>query len=666
MNFFRHLPIKRKLTLITLVTSCAALVMAGVGLAAYEQINIRRRLVNDLQTTAAMTSANCSAGLIFNDPAAVEQTLKSLTTQPHIVRACIYGKDNKPFADYQRSTEVRSLLAPSVQPDGHRFTGISLQLFQTVRLDQEKLGIIFLETDLGEIHASLWRYVMVLAILLAACSLVALLVAAWLQRIISQPIADLAAVAARVANEGDYSVRAKKESDDELGQLMDGFNYMLAQIQTQDAALHKSRLELEKRVQERTGQLVESLSLTRATLEATTDGILVADGQGKVTGFNENFLTIWRIPRELSEAGHEEAMLQLAMQQVKHPDQFRAKVQEIYGDLETESFDVLEFNDGRTLELSSKPQRIGTRCVGRVWSHRDITERKRSEAALAKLHQDLLETSRRAGMAEVATGVLHNVGNVLNSVNVAATCITEQLRKSKTPNLTRVATLLRENESRLADYLSHDPKGRQLLPYLGQLAEHITAEQAAVLRELAELQKHIEHIKDIVAMQQSLAKVSGVTEPILVTELLEEALRIDQDSLKRHAIKVVKEISPTPVITAEKHKVLQILVNLLRNAKQACDAIQRDDKQITLRVLAEAERVSIAVVDNGVGISPENLTRIFSHGFTTKKNGHGFGLHSGALAAREMGGALQVSSAGPGQGATFTLELPIQPNRKAT
>lgn len=666
MNLFRHLPIKRKLTLITLVTSGVALLVAGLGLATYEQINIRRRLVADLQTTAAMTSANCTAGLIFNDPAAIEQTLKSLVTQPHIVRAGVYGKDGKLFADYLRATEAGSLLAPPVQPDGHQFTSVSLQLFQTIRLDQEKLGVIFLETDLEEIRASLWRYVMVLVILLATCSLVALVVASWLQRIISQPIADLAAAAARVANEGDYSVRAKKESDDELGQLMDGFNYMLAQIQTQDAALHKSHLELEKRVQERTGQLAESLSLTRATLEATTDGILVADGQGKVTGFNENFLTIWRLPRELSEAGHEEAMLQLAMQQVKHPDQFRAKVQKIYSDQEAESFDVLEFNDGRTLELSSKPQRIGTRCVGRVWSHRDITERKRSEAALAKLHQDLLETSRRAGMAEVATGVLHNVGNVLNSVNVAATCITEQLRKSKVPNLARVVALLRANEPRLAEYLLHDPKGRQLIPYLAQLAEHVSGEQADALRELGELQKHIEHIKDIVAMQQSLAKVSGVTEPVPVTELLDEAVRINKDSFQRHAIKVVQELVATPVITTEKHKVLQILVNLLRNAKQACDATQRDDKQITLRVLAEAEHVTISVTDNGVGISPENLTRIFSHGFTTKKNGHGFGLHSGALAAQEMGGALSVTSAGPGQGATFTLELPFHSNRKAT
>lgn len=665
MDFLRHLPLKRKLTLITVLTSGVALVVACVALATYEQMNIRRRLVNDLATTAAMTSANSTAGLTFNDSAAVEQTLKPLAAQPRIVRACVYGKEAQPFALYQRATESRSLLSPPAQRDGHRFTNTSLELFQSITLEGETIGTIFLETDLEEIHASLWRYVIVLAVLLVVCSLVALLVAARLQHIISRPIADLAHTAARVATERDYSVRAHKQSDDELGKLTDGFNHMLAQIQMQDAALQKSHHELEHRVQERTSQLADSLSLTRATLEATSDAILVADGHGKITGFNENFLLLWRIPRDLSESGHEAAMLTIAMQQVKQPEQFRTKVQQIYANPEAESFDVLEFKDGRVLELSSKPQRIGDKCVGRVWSHRDVTERKRSEAALAKLNQELLETSRRAGMAEVATGVLHNVGNVLNSLNVASTCIADQLRNSKAPNLSRIVALFREHEAQLTEYLAHDSKGRQLLPYLAQLSEHITGEHASALQELTEIQKHIDHIKDIVAMQQSFAKVSGVAESVPVAELLDEALRMNESSLHRHAIKVVKDFATAPVITVEKHKALQILVNLMRNAKQACDGVERDEKQITLRVLDDSERVAITVADNGVGIPEENLTRIFSHGFTTKKNGHGFGLHSGALAAQELGGALRVASAGPGHGAAFTLELPIEPARRS-
>jgi signal transduction histidine kinase len=118
-------------------------------------------------------------------------------------------------------------------------------------------------------------------------------------------------------------------------------------------------------------------------------------------------------------------------------------------------------------------------------------------------------------------------------------------------------------------------------------------------------------------------------------------------------------------VAVEKSKVLQILINLVRNAQHACDASNRDERRVTLRLLAAADRIQVSVSDNGVGIAKENLTRIFNHGFTTKKDGHGFGLHSGALAAQEMGGSLNVASAGVGQGATFTLEFPIQPSDKA-
>jgi PAS domain S-box-containing protein len=291
----------------------------------------------------------------------------------------------------------------------------------------------------------------------------------------------------------------------------------------------------------------------------------------------------------------------------------------------------------------------------------DITERKHAEARLAEAQKKLVELSRQAGMAEVATGVLHNVGNVLNSVNVGAYCLADGLRRSKVSSLGRVAALLQEHETDLADFLTHDSKGQQLPGYLAKLADHLRTEQAAALEELAQLQKHIEHIKDIVAMQQNLAQVSGLTEPLQLAELVEDALLMIATNLAKADIKVTKHFAAVPVVTVQKHKVLQVLVNLLRNAKHACQDSGRADKQITLRLQSKGDCVCLSVTDNGVGIPPENLTRIFAHGFTTKKNGHGFGLHSGALAVKEMGGTLQVESAGPDQGATFTMELPIQP-----
>jgi signal transduction histidine kinase len=167
-------------------------------------------------------------------------------------------------------------------------------------------------------------------------------------------------------------------------------------------------------------------------------------------------------------------------------------------------------------------------------------------------------------------------------------------------------------------------------------------------------------------MQQNYGRVTGVLETIALTDLVEDAIRLNAASFTRHEVQLIREYSPVPSFPIEKHKVLQILVNLLSNAEHALHAGGRPDSRLTVRVeRSGGGTVKVSVMDNGVGIAPENLAQIFQHGFTTRKGGHGFGLHSGALAARELGGSLTASSAGPGQGAVFTLELPCQINEKA-
>ena len=291
-----------------------------------------------------------------------------------------------------------------------------------------------------------------------------------------------------------------------------------------------------------------------------------------------------------------------------------------------------------------------------------VLERKQAEAAQEDLHRQLLDTSRQAGMAEVATGVLHNVGNVLNSVNVSATLVADQVRRSKVPNLEKICAMLAQHANDLGTYLASDAKGKMIPAYLSTLAETLAVEHGVMLAELDNLHKNIGHIKDVVAMQQSYAKTSGVAETVSVADLVEDALRMNAGSLARHDVDIARDYGSRPVVTLEKHKVLQILVNLVRNAKHACDDSGRTDKLLTTRITADDRSVTITVGDNGVGIPPENLTRIFAHGFTTKKDGHGFGLHNGALAAKELGGSLTVQSDGPGRGATFTLKLPFKPS----
>ena len=288
----------------------------------------------------------------------------------------------------------------------------------------------------------------------------------------------------------------------------------------------------------------------------------------------------------------------------------------------------------------------------------DITERRRAQAELENLQRQLVDASREAGMAEIATSVLHNVGNVLNSINVSTGLVVASVKKSRAPSLARVVILLQEHAQDLGAFITQDSRGKHVPAHLAQLAEHLQAEQEANVRELELLRRNVDHVKEIVALQQNYASFGGVKEMNNVVDLVEDSLRINEGALSRHEVEVVREFGSVPTLNVEKHKILQILVNLLRNAKYACHDSGRADKRLTVRVANGEGRIRISVIDNGVGIPPENLTRIFNHGFTTRKDGHGFGLHSGALAAQEMGGSLTVHSDGPGQGAAFTLELP--------
>jgi signal transduction histidine kinase len=313
--------------------------------------------------------------------------------------------------------------------------------------------------------------------------------------------------------------------------------------------------------------------------------------------------------------------------------------------------------------LEEAKETLEQRVIARTRELQEQVEAKdRAHADLAAAQQRLIELSREAGMAEIATGVLHNVGNVLNSVNVSTSLVAGKVRESRVENFVAAVQMLEQHTSDLPAFLENDPKGQRVLPYLVKLGGHFRSERDSLLTELESLSSHVGHIKQIVATQQSYAKVSGLVERVQLSDLVDDALRIEGPSLARHSIQIERDFEPLPAIAAEKHNILQILLNLLRNAKQAlskANGARARAIRIRIRRLEES-RVTLAVVDNGVGLPPENLTRIFGHGFTTKADGHGFGLHSCALAAGRMGGSLRAESDGPGCGATFTLELPLK------
>ena len=295
----------------------------------------------------------------------------------------------------------------------------------------------------------------------------------------------------------------------------------------------------------------------------------------------------------------------------------------------------------------------------------EIKERRQAQEELERVHRELMLASRRAGMAEIATNVLHNVGNVLNSVNVSAVLVSDLARKSPATDLKRVVELMREHEGDIGIFISSHPQGKHIPAYLAALAENLRSEQARIIKELGLLRSNIDHIKEIVSMQQNYARLGGANEIVSAVELVQDSLRINEGALERHGVRVIRDFEDAPLINVDKHKVLQILVNLVRNAKYACAESGGLDRRVRVGVKCFGDTVRITVADNGVGIPTENLTRIFSYGFTTRKNGHGFGLHSGARAARELSGSLSAHSDGPGHGAVFTLTLPLHSSEAA-
>jgi signal transduction histidine kinase len=286
---------------------------------------------------------------------------------------------------------------------------------------------------------------------------------------------------------------------------------------------------------------------------------------------------------------------------------------------------------------------------------------------LNRSKQVLVESARQAGMAEMSVNVLHNVGNVLNSVGVTIHTLKERVRKSKMLSLAPMATLLEEQGNHLAEFISQDPRGRKTTTFLSALGTHLEEDQRSLIDDLASLERHVQHIQDIVQLQQTYSRAAGLTERVDVADVIEDALALNMDGILKQGITVQKDLAPLPRTILDRYKLLQILINLISNAKQAVAPVDRTDKRIGICMDQPApEILRISVTDNGMGISQENLTRIFQHGFTTRREGHGFGLHSSAIAALEMNGSLRVESRGSGLGAAFTLELPFRASLKAT
>jgi PAS domain S-box-containing protein len=647
MKPFRDLPIQQKMLVMTLLICGAVLCVAIAALFSFQVLNFRSNFQRDAATLAVIIANNSTAAMAFKDDKAATEVVGALKAKPTVVAACLVLPDGSLFAHYGNTEDAKELsqFPPARE---YRFKGGYLLFTQPVELNQEQLGTLYLRFDFRRTFLELLSFyaLVILGIIIVSTGL-AVFLSRRLGHTITGPVLQLAQIAQIVGEKKDYSVRASvSRRDDELGRLTDAFNEMLSRIQSQDAALNLSQQRMEALIHSIDGIVWERTPDTfRFTfISRQSEDLLGYAPQAWLD--QPNFWEEKLHPQDAAKAvqtGHE-----MAARGEPYSYEYR-----------------MVAADGRTVwiresgtVLVEKGQPVAMRGI-----FHDITRQKLDAEQLDKLNRQLIDTSRSAGMADVATGVLHNVGNVLNSVSVSATVVADRLRHSKVLKLCRATAMLREQNSHLGDFLTTDPKGKLIPGFLSTVSEELASERTELIARMDAVGEHIKHIREIVTMQQNYAKVSGVYENLSPMELVEDGLRLNVAAFERHHIELVREFEENlPKVCVDRHKFLQILINLLRNAKHAMEHVVERERRMIIRMsMASSDRVKVVVSDNGIGIPPENMTKIFNHGFTTKKDGHGFGLHSGANAAKEMGGSLTARSDGHGQGAEFTLELPAAP-----
>lgn len=281
---------------------------------------------------------------------------------------------------------------------------------------------------------------------------------------------------------------------------------------------------------------------------------------------------------------------------------------------------------------------------------------------LSKTKSTLIETSRSAGIAEITTSILHNVGNVLNSINISIALLTEHIKQPYIDQLPKILTLLEENQDDLTNYLKNDEKGKLFFPYFRKLTEHLEQQREGLQSELERLNSNLEHVNQVIAIQQSSGNLgANLLEKIRLEELLEDVIILFSNRMRRLNINLERQYGEVPLFLSAKTKIQQVVINCLKNAIEALSSSDVVEKRLIIKMgFINQNSICVEITDNGVGIKKEHLKKLFSFGFTTKTEGHGYGLHNSVLIAKELGGDLRAVSGGVNQGATFIFEIPYK------
>lgn len=287
-----------------------------------------------------------------------------------------------------------------------------------------------------------------------------------------------------------------------------------------------------------------------------------------------------------------------------------------------------------------------------------VEELENTNRELTSAQQELVAKAHKAGMADIATGTLHNVGNVLNSINTSIYMMKDIVKDSPLKDLQRANQLLKKHMENLENFIAHDPRGPKLMQFYLKLETPFHDLQNLICNHLNRLMDRINLVNEIIIAQQNYAGARPALEELDLTDVIEDALKLQAAMLDKYKIKIVKDYQLLPKTVIQRTKFLHILINLFNNARDAMQENPEDGRILTITLNGDNQNIYLWVRDTGCGIPPELIQSVFIQGFTTKHEGRGYGLHSCVNYMTEMGGNIRVESPGVGQGATFILQFP--------
>jgi len=618
--------IKHKLTLIIMTISITTLCLASGAIILNDLKNFRQDLSQDLDTLAAIIGTNSAAALTFDDPRDAHRVLTGLTAKKHIRAACIFRGDGTLFARYDGPGKGAEIPESYLGGNAHAITSNRIDLFRDIVLDGQKVGSVFIQSDLGEFHSKLKQYALILASVLSLAVLAAFLLTARLQKVITQPILDLARTARQVSEERDYSIRTSKQSEDEIGFLTDSFNRMLTQIQERDTALQtahgklgrqaaKLRKELRRRNRVEMA-LRESENRLRDLFDNAPDTYIILDPEGTIINFNRRGSQV----------------LGYSFADVVNTSIFKLVADEDHDKVARALLRIRDFGEvPRSIEV-----RLIAKDRNTVWVSKEFS-------------------------------LLTNEEHILQSVRVICRDITD--RKKLQEALERARRL--EAAGRIAGQIAHD--FNNLLGPLAAYPKLIRDDlppDLPVVEMVDEMESAATKIAEINQQLLSLGRRGHYqTEPVDLNTVIESVLVAQKIQKKFNIEKNLAE--DLFVIEGGSAQLTRAITNLVVNAleamgkngilKIATTNIYLENPLPGYAKVVPGEYGRLDISDNGCGIPPNILDKIFDPFFTTKRmdrmRGSGLGLSVVHGVVEDHKGYMTVDSE-PGAGTTFSLFLP--------